>query len=292
VPESFATDSRTVRAALVRQFRRARQLGITSTMYDENAPTKDRKFVTALARGLEVLRAFQPGDGFLGNQEIARRTGLPKATVTRLTYTLTQLGYLTYSSRLERYQLGSGVLALGYATLANYGIRQVARPYMQVMADELDCAVSLGTRERLTMLYLESCRGSGAVTLRLDVGSRIPIATTAMGRVFLAALPEGERDYLMGHIKNRAGSEWHTLRRQLEEAFDHYHRYGYVKTVGEWERDVNSIGVPLVQAGNGDVFAFNCGGPSFLLPEERLESELAPRLKQLVADVQSALNRL
>ena len=99
---------------------------------------KDRKFVTALARGLDVLRAFEPRDNLLGNQEIARRTGLPKPTVTRLTYTLTKLGYLSYNKELERYQLGMGVLALGYATLANFGIRQIARPYMQDLAEEVN----------------------------------------------------------------------------------------------------------------------------------------------------------
>ena len=58
----------------------------------------DRKFVTALARGLEVLRVFTPTEGLLGNGEIAERTGLPKPTVSRLTYTLTKLGYLATSS--------------------------------------------------------------------------------------------------------------------------------------------------------------------------------------------------
>ncbi|RFA31377.1 IclR family transcriptional regulator [Alkalilimnicola ehrlichii] len=259
---------------------------------NEETPAKDRKFVTALARGLEVLRAFRPGDGFLGNQEIAKRTGLPKPTVTRLTYTLTKLGYLAYSERLERYQLGTSVLALGYATLSNYGIRQMARPYMQELADEVDCAVSLGSRERLAMVYLETCRGSGAVTLRLDIGSRIPIATTAMGRAFLAAIPERERDYLMDYIKKRSGNEWNQVRQGIEHSLDHYEQYGYVKTIGEWERDVNSVGVPLVQTENGDVFAFNCGGPSFLLPEERLDEDLGPRLKQLVFNVQTALSRM
>src|SRR6516165_2654986 len=62
---------------------------------------KDRNFVIALARGFEVLRAFKPTDGMLGNQEIAARTKLPKPTVSRLTYTLTRLGYLTHLARLE-----------------------------------------------------------------------------------------------------------------------------------------------------------------------------------------------
>src|SRR5918997_2052925 len=63
---------------------------------------KDRKFVTALARGLEVLRAFTPTEGLLGNGEIAERTGLPKPTVSRLTYTLTKLGYLAHVERLGK----------------------------------------------------------------------------------------------------------------------------------------------------------------------------------------------
>ena len=96
---------------------------------DRDATAKDRKFVAALARGLEVLRAFTPSEGVLGNRDIAQRTGLPKPTVSRLTYTLTKLGYLSYVARIGKYQLAPGALAIGYSTLANMRIRQVARPY-------------------------------------------------------------------------------------------------------------------------------------------------------------------
>jgi hypothetical protein len=75
---------------------------------DDERPQRresDRKFVVALARGLEVLRAFRADDGFLGNLEIAERTGLPKPTVTRLTYTLCELGYLAQVPRLGKYRL-------------------------------------------------------------------------------------------------------------------------------------------------------------------------------------------
>ena len=259
---------------------------------DPETGDKDRKFVTALARGLEVLRAFKPGEGFLGNQEIARRTGLPKPTVTRLTYTLTRLGYLSYSQRLERYSLGTGVLALGYATLSNFGVRQIARPLMQELADTVDASVSLGMRERLNMIYLEHARGNSALTLRLDVGSRIPVGSTAMGRAFLAALPDAERNYLMDHIKRHAAERWPTVRRGIERSLRYYEQHGYVKTVGTWERDVNAVGVALVQPENGEIYAFNCGGPSFSLPEERLDADLGPRLKNLAHNVQAGLSHL
>ena len=81
----------------------------------------DRKFVSALARGLEVLRCFRPGEASLSNNDISERTGLPKPTVTRLTHTLRKLGYLVYSEKTGNYQLGSGVLSLGYGVLSGIG---------------------------------------------------------------------------------------------------------------------------------------------------------------------------
>jgi len=242
---------------------------------------QDRQFVTALARGLEVLRVFKPGDVWLGNQDLAERTGLPKPTVSRLTYTLTQLGYLLYSEELGKYRLGAGVLALGYAMLAGMDIRERARPLMQRLADEVNAAVSLGTRDRLNMVYLETCRGPGALTLRLDVGSRIPIGTTAMGRALLAALPDSERDYLLSHLRKHHGRDFAPILKGVEAAVRDVKTRGFCFSVGDWQRDVHAVGAPLVAPDGSAVFALNCGGPSFLLTREKLETEIGPRLAEL-----------
>src|SRR5512144_1919734 len=93
--------------------------GIMAQSTPDDSEGTDRQMVRALARGLEVLRFFKPGDRFLGNQEIAVRTGLPKPTVSRLTHTLTSLGYLNYSEKFGKYYLGTTVLSLGYSPLAN-----------------------------------------------------------------------------------------------------------------------------------------------------------------------------
>src|SRR5690349_2903455 len=88
--------------------------GLAEGRKDPTEPDQgDRKFVAALARGLEVLRAFTPSEGILGNRDIAQRTGLPKPTVSRLTYTLTKLGYLSHIDRIGKYQLAPGALAIG-----------------------------------------------------------------------------------------------------------------------------------------------------------------------------------
>ena len=257
---------------------------------NETVPHDARKFVVALARGLEVLRTFTPGEGLLGNQEIVTRTGLPKATVTRLTYTLTQLGYLTHLERLEKYQLAPGALAIGYSALANMRIRHVARPHMQALANYAGASVSLGSRDRLNLLYVEHCRAESAVMLRLDLGSRIPIATTAMGRAMLAALPEKERDWLLRHIARRESKRWPKVRVGIERAQKDLANRGFTLSVGEWQTDVTAVGVPLIPADGSGIFAFNCGAPAFHFSRERLENDIGPRLVNMVRNIEAELN--
>jgi len=250
----------------------------------------DRKFVSALARGLDVLRAFTPTDGLLGNGELVQRTGLPKPTVTRLTYTLTKLGYLTYVERLGKYQLAPAALALGYSALANMRIRQIARGSMQKLADYADASVALGTRDRLDLIYVEHCRSKQGVMLRLGLGARIPIATTAMGRALIAGLPETERDWLLGYLRREAGKGWPKVRAGIERAIEEVATRGFTLALGEWERDINAVGVPLLAADGSGAFAFNCGAPSFQFTRDRLERDIGPRLVNLVRNVEVDLS--
>ncbi len=251
------------------------------TILDRDEVAKDRRFVTALARGLDVLRSFEPGDISLGNLEIARRTGLPKPTISRLTYTLTQLGYLTYSEKHGTYQLGSGVLSLGYAMLSGLDIRERARPFLQELSNELDVTVALGARDRMEMVYLEVCRGPAAVTLTIDVGTRIPLASTAMGRALLAQLPQDERKFLMGHVKKRVDNEeYSTLAEGVENAVRDVATRGYCLSLGNWRPDVNAVGVPLV-APDQNIYGLICGGPAFRVSAHMLEKQCGPKLVEL-----------
>jgi hypothetical protein len=102
---------------------------------EKAAGKEDRHFVTALARGLSVLSCFSSGEKMLGNLDIAKRCKLPKSTVSRLTYTLTKLGYLVYVEETGKYRLGTSTLALGSAMLARLDVRDLARPLMQELAD-------------------------------------------------------------------------------------------------------------------------------------------------------------
>jgi DNA-binding IclR family transcriptional regulator len=252
------------------------------TADDEEGETKDRQFVTALARGLLILRCWNSGDGHLSNQEIAKRTGLPKPTVSRLTYTLTQLGYLDYSADLERYSLGIGILSLGRAYLAANDVRNVARPLMRELAEQTQSTVLLGALAAPDwdqMVLLEICQGSDALHQRLEIGQRVPHGSTALGRAYLAALsPEQRLSWLERIRKTLPQADRDAVLNGMEKAFEDYDRYGFVFSLGDWRKDIYAIGVPLALTHSDKTYALNCSGPLYSMTRTRLIREVAPML--------------
>lgn len=249
----------------------------------------DPGFVTALARGLDILRAFGPADEMLGNGELAERTGIPRSTVSRLTQTLTALGYLRHVERFEKYQLAAGVLALGYHRLAASGVREAARPHMQALANAADCAIAMGTADRLTMIYIEVCHGAGPMILRLGVGSRVPIVRTAMGRAYVAALPEREHDLVMRRLCDADPEGWSETRRALDEARRECRDQGFCTALGAWHDGIASAGVAVTLDGGSQILAFNCGGASDRLTRPVLERRLGPALFDMAERVRREL---
>jgi DNA-binding IclR family transcriptional regulator len=252
----------------------------------------DRQFVTALARGLEVLRCFEPGDRHLGNQDIAERTGLPKPTVSRLTYTLTRMGYLYHNAKLGKYQLGTGVLSLGFSLLSNLEVLKIARPLMQDLADHSHSHVSIGTRDRLSMLLLDSRdHAEATVSLPREPGTRLPLARTAMGRALLCGLPEPEREKIMDNIRQQDPANWPQLKNWIEQALRDYQDRGFCLSIGQWRSDVNAVAVPMLPIAGSRRLAFNCAAPSFILRQHMLEDDIGPRLVNLVRNVESEMAR-
>jgi len=249
----------------------------------------DRSFVVALSRGLEVLRAFGPNDGLLGNQELAARTKLPKPTISRLTYTLTKLGYLTQVPRFEKYQLAPAAMSLGYAALANLGVRHLWQPFRDEVMQQTGGAVAVGARDRLSMIYVGQARSSLTVGVQLDVGSKIPIATTAMGRAYLCALQGEERAVLLRELREYYGSRWPRIKEGIERSEEMVARRGFAISVGEWQDDVHAAGVALTLNDGTGPYAFNCGAPAFRFTEDRLINDIGPRLVAMVRKIEAAL---
>ena len=250
---------------------------------------EDRHFVTALARGLNVLACFRTGESTLSNQELAQRCQLPKSTVSRLTMTLTKLGYLIYVPDSGRYRLGTACLALGSAMLTRLDVRKIARPMMQELASFCNATVSLGVRDKLAMIYVENCRSAAALALTLDVGSRVPVATTAMGRAWLVAVSEAERCEFVEQLRSHDEAAGRGIRAGIERAMKDYRALGVTCSFGDWQKDVNGI-ARAFDPGNGlPIMAINVGGPAFKLSRELLLERVRPRLIALITQLESAL---
>jgi DNA-binding IclR family transcriptional regulator len=250
---------------------------------------KDRHFVTALARGLDVLACFRTGDALLGNGDLAERCRLPKSTVSRLSQTLARLGYLRYVEDAAKYRLGGSTLALGSAMLSGLAIRQLARPMMQEVADFSLAVVALGVRVELGIIYIEVCRNKAALTLSLDVGSRVPLVSTAIGRAYFAAAADDEREVIVQELRAAEEASWPRRRRWLDAAVEQQRKAGCCSSFGDWQADVNGIAIGFRPGGGLPTMALNCGGPSFNLTRGFLLDEVRPRLSSVVHRLEDSL---
>lgn len=242
---------------------------------------QDRKFVAAIGRAFEILRAFRPGEGPLGNNELSAATGLPKATVSRLTHTLTRLGYLNHLEMAGKYEPSASILALGYCVLSNMRVRQLARDYMQQLAEHAGATVGLASRDRLSMIYVSMANGSSLRTMRHDVGTRVAIETGAIGRAFLAGITEKERNYFYGHFERAHGDKWPALKARIEACIAQVADRGFCLVDGEWQRDTRAVAAPIISPDGNTVLAMNCVAPAFQISVDALENDVGPRLAHL-----------
>jgi len=242
-------------------------------------PEEDRHFVTALARGLGVLQAFRSGEERLSNLELAERCSLAKSTITRLTYTLTRLGFLLHQPDSGRYRLGLATLTIGGTTLSRLQLRETARPLLQDLANRTRTMTSLAMRDELSVLYIENCRSdSSLVTLRLDIGSRLPIATTAAGRAYLAAESTENRSLLLERIRSADPATWPTVERGIQLAQSELAELGCVTSFGAWRKEINGIATPLSLGKGLPLIVVNSAAPAKTLAQKAFLSDVRPQL--------------
>lgn len=248
---------------------------------------EDPRFNTALARGLSILRAFRPGDTYLGNVELAERTGIPNSTISRFTFTLQELGYLIYIENLGRYQLGPRVLDLGFGALATIDIQVLARPLMTALASECGGLVSLAVIDDLDMVYIEVARGLAPIMRTAYVGMRIPVPHTSLGWACIAGMEQAERDTVMEHMKSTLDSDWPQVRRQMLDAFDQVKAKGFCMNFGgRFVPAVNAVAAPVRSFNDARRFAFNLTAPGVILSKSDMTNVWGPKLAALAQQVE------
>lgn len=241
----------------------------------------------SLERGIEILRAFRPGVDTLGNGEIAERTGLPRSTVSRLTKTLVEFGMLD-EVRIERnYRLSAAVLSLGHAVRMGSPVLKVLGPLMRAESTRRRLNVGLATADRAMMVYLESIRYNPRPTLRSIVaGQQVPMELTSLGRAYLAAIPDADRDRLIAQFTRRKAAAAKALIAEVRKSIRAIRRDGYCAV--SWQPGVLAVATPIVLDGL-PVYALNMSMQD-IEPTEALGAQIGEYLTAFAARCKDALS--
>lgn len=251
-------------------------------------PATDRQFVTAVGRGLAVLRCFDAQHVQLGTTEIAQMTRMPQPTVWRLCYTLQQLGYLVQSpDNPDELRIGMAVLGLGQSSLRSPEISEMALPEMTRIAKLSGAAVSLAVHDQNDMLIIQRAQGDGPLLMNLTIGSRLPLATSSAGCAYIAALPADEKDETMTRLQPLHAGKWSGLRAAIESASAGYLSHGFVLNEGVYHPNVNAVAAAAVDRSGMPQYVVNCGGPD--LKPKMLRNEIGPAVAGLARKITLAL---
>ena len=254
------------------------------------ADRDSRYFLKSLAKGLHLLHTLANAQDPLGLAELSRRSGTNTATATRICHTLAELGYVR-RDRQRRFHLTPKLLSLGYASMNSLSWRQIARHYLEQLAEETGETVNLSVLQGNELMYLVRINISGRfLPFDLQLGSRLPLHCTSMGKSLLAFLNDNELDriltgYDFASLTHRTISNEKAFRQELVRV----RKQGYALNDEELSVGLRSVSAPILDSKGGAIAALNIAVPTRRVSRKTLEQELAPLAIRTAAEIQSAL---
>ncbi|MGH9733012.1 MAG: IclR family transcriptional regulator domain-containing protein [Candidatus Acidiferrales bacterium] len=249
----------------------------------------DPNFMTSLARGLAVIRAFSHRRRSLTIPQISEITGLSRATVRRCLYTLAKVGYVSAENR--SFELQPRILELGHAYLSSGHLSTGAQPILDRLCQTVRESCSVAVLHGEDILYV----ARAATTLRivsidLGVGSLLPAYCTSMGRILLAHQPESKlREYLAHAQFPLRTKRTITSPAKLADELAEIRRKGYSIVDQELEMGLRSIAVPVTGKADAVVCAMNVGTQAARVPITELRETIYPRLRSAAQQLSTIL---
>jgi IclR family transcriptional regulator, pca regulon regulatory protein len=235
------------------------------------------EFVQSLERGLAVIRAFDADRPDLGLSDVARATGLTRATARRFLLTLVHLGYVRQEG--SRFSLRPRVLELGFSYLSALSLPEVAQPHMETLVAHVNESSSIAVLDDTEIVYVVRVPTSRIMSITIAVGTRLPAYPTSMGRVLLAALDEealGERLARMELRPLTAATV--TDADALREELERVRKQGWAMVDQELEQGVRSVAVPIRDADGIVSAALNVSVHASRMTMPTLRKDVLPRL--------------
>lgn len=205
----------------------------------------DPQFANTLERGLRVLQCFDATHPCLGNRELAEMTGLPKPTVSRLTYTLLSLGYLRRQEGSLRFEVGLGTLCLGYSVLTRLALQRLALPHLQALADGVRGSATISVRDRLRMVTLESDTVDDVLGRRPAAGATLTVAGAGAGLGWLVGATERERERYLRELAHESPADVERVQADYLAGRQQMLKRGYVCKRATLRPDTTVVAMPL-----------------------------------------------
>ena len=238
----------------------------------------DRSYVTALARGLSVLKSFDEENDRLTLSDVARIAGMPRASARRALLTLQSLGYVNSDGRLFR--LSPQVLTLARAYLASSPVPRIAQGFLETLSDRLGESCSLSILHDDEAIYIARSARKRIGSLHRDIGAHLPAHCTSMGRVLLAALPDAEIEaFLARATLTRYTPYTITGKAELRAAIAKVRRNGFSLVDQELEIDLRSVAIPVQNAAGRVIAAMNVSAQASRTPKKQLTEVFLPSLR-------------
>lgn len=257
-------------------------------MEDPIADERGSHFVQSLERGFAVIRAFSAENPGQSLTDVARHSGLSRASARRFLLTLVDLGYARSEGRL--FFLTPRVLELGYAYLSSFSLTQVAEPHMQRLVADVHESCSVSVLDGVDVVYVARVPASRIMTVAISVGTRFPAHATSMGRVLLASLSEPEIDRYLADASlvryvSRTEVDVDALRAELVRVA----KQGWALVDQELEEGLRSIAVPVRDRRGRVVAAANLSSHASSKSLKKVREELLPALQEAVARIEADL---
>ncbi|MGN0100156.1 IclR family transcriptional regulator [Dietzia sp. CH92] len=223
---------------------------------DDTARATSADYVQSLARGLAVIRAFGADNPRQTLSEVARNTGLTRATARRFLLTLVELGYVDFDG--STFELTPRILDLGYSFLSATPLPDVAQPHLKRLSTQLGESSSVSILDGPDIVYVGRVQVSRIMTVGITIGTRFPAYATSMGRCLLAGLEPWELDDYFGStpIEPRSASSL-SDEAALRAAIDLVREQGWCLVDQELEPGLRSLAAPVRDSENRTVAAIN-----------------------------------
>jgi IclR family pca regulon transcriptional regulator len=244
----------------------------------------DPDYMQSLARGLDVIRAFEHARPTLSITQVARLTKISRAAARRCLYTLARLGYVSGADGI--YELTPRILSLGYSYLSAMPLARLAQPILQRVSDRLHESCSIAVLDGDEIVYVARAATERILSIGLGAGSRLPAYCTSMGRVLLANLSDAELDAYLARVHIERHTP-HTItdRGVLHKELQRARTSGYVMVDQELEMGLRSIAVPVKRPDGRAVASINVGAHAARADRQTMVKTYLPVLLEAANEI-------